>query len=110
GNPIDAFIDQKLEKRGLHRARQAQAIHLLRRLHYDLTGLPPSPEVVENFLEKAQENFGKAWETEIDSLLASEHYGERWARHWLDLVRFADTNGFETNRERPNAWPFRDYV
>ena len=110
GNPIDAFIDHKLEKRGLHRAPQAQALHLLRRLHYDLTGLPPSPEVVEIFLARAQENFDRAWASEIDSLLASEHYGERWARHWLDVVRYAETNSFERDGAKPHVWRYRDYV
>jgi len=110
GNPIDAFMDQKLEKRGLQRAPQADPIHLLRRLHYDLTGLPPSPSAAESFVQRSKENFDHAWESEIDSLLASEQYGERWARHWLDVVRYAETNSFERDGAKPHVWRYRDYV
>ena len=109
-NPIDAFIDQKLLAKGLQRAPQADPIHLLRRLHYDLTGLPPSPEEANAFSQQAKLDFNKAWENEIDKLLASEHYGERWARHWLDVVRYAETNSFERDGAKPHAWRYRDYV
>jgi len=109
-NPIDAFIDEKLLKRGLSRAPQADPVHLLRRLHYDLTGLPPTPKQVDDFLKRIETGFEKAWESEIDQLLASEHYGERWARHWLDVVRYAETNSFERDGAKPHVWRYRDYV
>jgi len=109
-NPIDAFIDEKLLKRGLSRAAQADPVHLLRRLHYDLIGLPPTPKQVDDFLKRIETGFEKAWESEIDQLLASEHYGERWARHWLDVVRYAETNSFERDGAKPHVWRYRDYV
>jgi hypothetical protein len=80
---------------------------LLRRVTYDLTGLPPTPEEVEAFLAN---NAPDAYEKVVDRLLASPHYGERWARHWLDLVRYAETNGYEFDQVKPNAWRYRDYV
>lgn len=109
-NPIDAFIDEKLLKRGLSRAAQADPVHLLRRLHYGLIGLPPTPKQVDDFLKRIETGFEKAWESEIDQLLASEHYGERWARHWLDVVRYAETNSFERDGAKPHVWRYRDYV
>ncbi len=109
-NPIDAFIDAKLTQHGLRRAPQADSLQLLRRLYFDLTGLPPTPEQVTSFRERAAANFNKAWEDEIDQLLASEHYGERWARHWLDVVRYAETNSFERDGAKPHVWRYRDYV
>ena len=109
-HPIDAFIDHKLAKRGLHRAPQAEPVHLLRRLYFDLIGLPPTPEQVESFMARAASGFDQAWESEIDKLLASEQYGERWARHWLDVVRYAETNSFERDGAKPHAWRYRDYV
>jgi hypothetical protein len=75
-----------------------------------LIGLPPTPEQVDQFLSRAANGFDHAWETEIDRLLASEHYGERWARHWLDVVRYAETNSFERDGAKPHAWRYRDYV
>ncbi|MGL4555038.1 MAG: DUF1549 domain-containing protein, partial [Gemmataceae bacterium] len=80
---------------------------LLRRLTFGLIGLPPSPEDVDAFAADPRPD---AYERQVDRLLASPHHGERWARHWLDVVRFAETTGFETNAARPNAWPYRDYV
>jgi hypothetical protein len=109
-HPIDVFIDAKLTKRGLQRSPRAEPGALLRRLHLDLTGLPPSPEQASDFLKRAAEGWNRAWEDEIDRLLASERYGERWARHWLDVVRYAETNSFERDGAKPHAWRYRDYV
>ena len=101
---IDAFIDAKLAEQGLTRSPAAEPIAWLRRVTFDLTGLPPTPEEVEAFLKKPDHA------STVDRLLASPRYGERWAQHWLDVVRYADTHGFEVNTERPHAWPYRDYV
>jgi hypothetical protein len=109
-NPVDAFIDAKLAAKGLKLAPRAEYRELLRRLSYDLIGLPPTYEQTVDFERRANENFEAAWESEIDRLLASEHYGERWARHWLDVVRYAETNSFERDGPKPNAWRYRDYV
>lgn len=106
-NPVDAFILAKLEKAGLKPNPEADRRTLLRRLSYDLTGLAPSPEEVDAFVaDKSPE----AWEKQVDRLLASPHYGERWGRHWLDVIRYAETNGYERDGPKPNAWRFRDYV
>jgi hypothetical protein len=83
---------------------------LLRRLYFDLIGLPPTPQQTADFMARAATDFDAAWRHEIDSLLASPHYGERWARHWLDVVRYAETNSFERDGAKPNAWRYRDYV
>lgn len=106
-NPIDAFILSNLEKHELLPARPAQKAALLRRVTYDLTGLPPTPTEVENFLADESPD---AYEKVVDRLLKSERYGEQWARHWLDVVRYADTNSFERDGPKPNAWRYRDYV
>jgi hypothetical protein len=106
-NPIDRFILARLEKEGLPPSPEADRRTLIRRLYFTVTGLPPSPEEVESFLRDRSDG---AYETLVNRLLDSPHYGERWARHWLDVVRFAESNGFETNTERPRAWPYRDYV
>jgi mono/diheme cytochrome c family protein len=105
--PIDAFVLAKLEAAGLAPAPPVGKTSLLRRLTYDLTGLPPTPEEVDAFLADSSPN---AYEKVVDRLLASPHYGEHWARHWLDLVRYAETNGYEFDAVKPNAWRFRDYV
>jgi len=105
--PIDRFILGKLESKGLEPAPEADRRTLLRRVTFDLTGLPPTPEEVEAFLKDTSR---EAYEKKVDQLLASPRYGERWARHWLDVVRFAESYGYETNTLRPNAWPYRDYV
>ncbi len=97
----------KLAERGLQPAGPAEKSSLLRRVYFDLIGLPPSPEEIDAFLADTAED---AYEKVVDSLLASPRYGERWARHWLDLVRYADTNSFERDGVKPNAWRFRDYV
>lgn len=106
-NPIDAFVYSRLQSNGLKPSPPADRVALLRRATYDLTGLPPSPAEVDAFLKN---DSPKAWEDLIDRLLASEHYGERWGRHWLDLVRFAESNSYERDGVKPNAWRYRDYV
>jgi mono/diheme cytochrome c family protein len=105
-NPIDAFIRDGLDRRGLPVPEAAEKIVLLRRATYDVTGLPPSEQEVRDFL--ADES-PQAWERVVDRLLASPHYGEQWARHWLDLVRYADTNSFERDGNKPHAWRYRDF-
>ena len=106
-NPIDAFVLAELEPKNLQPAPAADQITLLRRASFDLIGLPPSPEEVDAFLA---DRSPKAWERAIDRLLSSPHYGERWARHWLDLARYAESEGFKADETRPNAWRYRDYV
>jgi len=106
-NPIDAFIEAKLESRGLMPAASASRRTLIRRVCYDLLGLPPTPEEVEAFVADTSV---RAWENLIDRLLDSPHYGEKWGRHWLDLVRFAETNSYERDGPKPHAWRYRDYV
>ncbi|MCA9267699.1 MAG: DUF1549 domain-containing protein, partial [Planctomycetales bacterium] len=106
-NPIDAFVLQRLKEKGLSPSPPAERRTLIRRLYLVMHGLPPTPEQIEQFLADESPD---AWSHAVDRALASPRYGERWARHWLDLIRFGETHGFETNRERPNAWLFRDYV
>ena len=106
-NPIDALITARLERENLRPSPEADRSTLIRRLKFDLLGLPPSPAEVEEFVADARED---AYERLVDRYLASPHLGERWARHWLDVVRFAESHGFEMNQPRPNAWPYRDYV
>ncbi|HEY1785272.1 MAG TPA: DUF1549 domain-containing protein, partial [Pirellulales bacterium] len=105
--PIDAFILSRLETAGLEPAAQADRATLIRRAMFDVWGLPPDPAEVEAFVADPDP---AAYEHLVDRLLASPHYGERWAQHWLDVVRFAESHGFETNSERNSAWPYRDYV
>ena len=105
--PIDAFIAAKLRQKGLRQAQPADRATLVRRVYYDLTGLPPTPAQVQAFV---RDRAGNAYEKLVDGLLASQAYGERWAQHWLDVVRFAETDGFEYDTHRPDAWRFRDYV
>lgn len=105
--PIDAFIQQGLKDRGLPVPVEADRRTLLRRVSYDLTGLPPTEQELADFLGDTSP---AAWERVIDRLLASPHYGERWARHWLDLVRYAETNSFERDGTKPHVWRYRDYV
>ena len=106
-NPIDAFILAKLEAHGLTPAAPASKLTLIRRVYYDLTGLPPSPDAVEAFLNNTSSD---AYEKLIDKLLKSPRYGEKWGRHWLDLVRYAETNGYERDGDKPYVWRYRDYV
>ena len=106
-NDIDRFILARLEKAGLTPASPASKTELLRRATYDLTGLPPSPEEVRSFLADGSPN---AFEKVIDRLLKSPHYGEKWGRHWLDLVRYAESNSYERDNPKPHVWRYRDYV
>ncbi|MCC2669438.1 MAG: Planctomycete cytochrome [Armatimonadetes bacterium] len=121
-NPIDAFVLAKLEVKGLSPAPPADPRTLIRRVYFDLTGLPPTPDEVEAFVRecereaaapptpKAQHPTLGAYERLVDRLLASPRYGERWARHWLDVARFAESQGFERDKVRENAWRYRDWV
>jgi hypothetical protein len=106
-NPIDAFIERKLQAAAIPAAPEADRLTLLRRASYDLTGLPPSKEQIDAFLN---DQTPQAWEHIIDALLASPRYGEKWARHWLDLARYGDTAGFEQDPFLLLAWRYRDYV
>jgi hypothetical protein len=105
--PIDAFILQALREKQLAPSPALDRTQLIRRVTYDLTGLPPTPPEVTAFL---QDQSPDAYEKLVDRLLASPHYGERWASKWLDVARYADTNGFELDQDRPHAWRYRDYV
>ena len=107
GGSIDGFLRAAMDSRGLKPTPRADRQVLIRRAYLDLLGLPPTPEEVEAFVRDGSPD---AWPKLIDSLLASPHYGERWARHWLDLVRYADSDGFEFDRDRTEAWRYRDYV
>ncbi|WP_395743172.1 DUF1553 domain-containing protein [Prosthecobacter sp.] len=107
GASIDSLIAAKLAEKNLTMSPEADRRTLIRRLSFDLTGLPPAPERVERFAKDADP---KAYEKLVDELLRSPHYGERWARHWLDIAHYADTHGFERDQLRPNAWRYRDYV
>lgn len=106
-NPIDHFILAKLREKGLVPSPEADRRTLIRRVTFDLIGLPPTPEEVEAFVADPDAD---AYERLVDRLLASPHYGERWARHWLDVVHYGDTHGYDKDQPRPNAWPYRDYV
>ena len=106
-HPVDAFLYRKLGEQGLRPAPPADRRTLIRRAYLDLIGLPPSPEEVDAF---AGDTAPDAYEQRIDRLLASRHYGERWGRHWLDIVRYADSHGYEHDYDFPNAWRYRDYV
>jgi hypothetical protein len=117
-HPIDAFISATREKNGLQPSPPADPRTLCRRVYMDLTGLPPTMEQVETFVKEFNE-FSKTqpaagtptpYDRLVDTLLASPRYGERWARHWLDVVHYGDTHGYDKDKPRPNAWPYRDYV
>lgn len=104
---IDGFVNAKLAGKGLKAAPAADKRTLIRRVTFDLTGLPPTPDEIDSFLKDPRAD---AYARLVDRLLASPRYGERWGRHWLDVVRYADTNGYSNDFERPNAWRYRDYV
>ena len=106
-HPIDAFLAEKLAKQGLEIGPEADRVTLIRRASFDLIGLPPTPAEVDAFV---RDDSPDAFEKVVERLLASPHYGERWARHWLDLARYAESNGFKTDESRPTAWRYRDYV
>jgi mono/diheme cytochrome c family protein len=107
GTPIDRFILAKLEPKGLAPNLPAERTTLLRRLSFDLIGLPPTPEEIDEFLA---DNRPDAYEARVDRLLASPHYGERWARHWMDIARFAESHGYEQDYDRPFAYHYRDFL
>ena len=109
-NPIDLFIRAKLAEKNLQPSPEADAATFIRRIAYDLTGLPPTPEEVDAFKESAIANRQSAIEHLADRLLASPRHGERWARHWLDVVHFGETHGYDKDKLRMHAWPYRDYV
>ena len=115
-NGIDHFVLAQLESRKLSPATEASPRVLIRRVFFDLIGLPPTPEEVDMFVNECEaeqtrtSHFSDAYSRLIDRLLASPHYGERWARHWLDVARYTESQGFEYDRFRPNAWHYRDYV
>ena len=106
-NPIDSFVLKKLENAGLQPAAAAEKTALVRRAYYDLIGLPPTPAEVSAFLA---DDSPAAFERVVEGLLDSPHYGERWGRHWLDLVRYAETNSYERDGAKPFVWRYRDYV
>ncbi len=106
-NPIDAYALAAMKAKGLKPSPRADKRTLVRRAYLDLLGLPPSPEEVDAFVK---DNSPDAWSKLVDKLLESPHYGERWARHWMDLARYADSDGFEFDRDRPEAWRYRDYL
>jgi len=105
--PIDAFILAGLKTAGLKPAPPADKVTLIRRVTYDLHGLPPTPDEIDAFV---RDQSPKAYERLVDRLLASPRYGEQWGRHWLDVVRFAESDGYEYDTHRPDAYRFRDYV
>jgi mono/diheme cytochrome c family protein len=106
-NPIDAFVLAKLREQKLGPSPEADRRTLIRRVTFDLIGLPAAPEEIDAFLGDASSD---AYERLVDRLLASPQYGERWARHWLDVVHYGETHGYDKDKPRPNAWPYRDYV
>ena len=106
-NPIDAFVIARLQMAGIKPSPEADKVTLIRRLTFDLTGLPPTPDELDSFL---RDHSPQAYEKVVDRLLESPHFGERWAQHWLDVVRYADSNGYEGDSERTHAWRYRDYV
>ncbi|MCI0455785.1 MAG: PSD1 and planctomycete cytochrome C domain-containing protein [Gemmataceae bacterium] len=106
-NPIDQFVLAKLRDQGLEPSPPADRRTLLRRVTFDLIGLPPTPEEIDAFLA---DRSADAWEKVVDRLLASPHYGERWARHWMDVIHFAETHGHDQDVPRDHAWPYRDYL
>src|SRR5260370_15894493 len=117
--PIDAFIVAKHVEKGLSASLASYPSTLIRRLHLDLTGLPPSPDEVDQFETAWHETSAKpqavrsqigVWQRVVDQLLASPHYGERWGRHWLDVARWAESEGYESNHPRSFAWRYRDWV
>ncbi|MEX2285962.1 MAG: PSD1 and planctomycete cytochrome C domain-containing protein [Planctomycetaceae bacterium] len=105
--PVDAFIVHRLRREGLQPSPEADRRTLIRRLTFDLHGLPPTLEEIATFLDDPRPD---AYERLVDRLLESPRYGERWARHWLDVVHYGETHGYDKDKRRPNAWPYRDYV
>ncbi len=106
-NPLDAFILSRLERQGMKPSAEADRRTLIRRLYFDLLGLPPLPAQIDAFIRDGAPD---AYERLVDRLLDSPRYGERWARHWLDVAHYGDTHGYDKDKVRPNAWPYRDYL
>ena len=106
-SPIDAFVLGKMQEKGMAPSPEASRQTLIRRLTYDLHGLPPTPQEIDAFVMDSSPD---AYEKLVDRLLGSPRYGERWGRHWLDVVHYGDTHGYDKDKRRPNAWPYRDYV
>ena len=106
-NPIDAFILHRLEAEGIRPSEEASRETLMRRVYLDLLGLPPSPQELDSFLRDSRAD---AYDRMVEQVLSSPHYGERWGRHWLDLARYADSDGYEKDRARPHAWRYRNWV
>lgn len=109
-NIIDKLIDAKLAEKGLTRLPTADSITLIRRITYDLNGLPPTPAQVNAFVSANQADPLQAWDQLIDRLIDAPEFGEKWGQHWLDLARYAETHGYDKDQPRRNAWPYRDYV
>ena len=109
-NPVDAFLNAKLAEAGLAANGETDLRSLVRRASIVLTGLPPTPDKVESFIQQGSVDRKKAYQDLVDELMDSPHFGERWAQHWLDVIRWAETNGSEANLYRKNAWIYRDYV
>ena len=109
-HPVDAFLDSRLKKEKIPSNPSADDLSLIRRASVVLTGLPPKPERVNRFLADSKKDYEKAYAGLVDELMASPHFGERWAQHWLDVIRWAETNGSESNLYRKLAWVYRDYV
>lgn len=107
GNPVDGFVHRKLTQAGIEPTGRTDKLSLIRRATYDLTGLPPTPSEIDDFIADDSPN---AFQKVVDRLLGSPRYGEQWGKHWLDVVRYADTSGFSNDYIRPNAWRYRDYV
>ncbi|MCP4513369.1 MAG: DUF1549 domain-containing protein, partial [Fuerstiella sp.] len=109
-NPVDAFLFSELSERDLSFSKPADSRSLIRRVSIVLTGLPPTPDEMEQFLDACDHDVAAAYEALVDRLLASPHFGERWTQHWLDVIRWSETNGSEANLYRKNAWVYRDYL
>ncbi|MEM7014995.1 MAG: DUF1549 and DUF1553 domain-containing protein, partial [Verrucomicrobiota bacterium] len=109
-NEIDRFVFSKLREKGLTPSPEADARTLIRRLTFDLTGLPPTPEAVRQFVADSKTDADAAYEALVQQLLDSPRYGEQWARHWLDVARYGESHGYDKDKARFNAWPYRDYV
>ena len=109
-HPVDHFVNTKLSEQKLQPNRKATPEVLIRRLSYDLTGLPPTASEIKQFLTAYKNNSKKAWENKVDELMSRKSFGEKWGQHWLDLARYADTHGYDKDKMRLNAWPYRDYV
>ena len=106
-NAIDYFVQKKLKDAGIYQSGKAHKFDLLRRVTFDMTGLPPTVQEINDFMN---DKSAHAYEKVVDRLLESKHYGERWGQHWLDVSRYSDTSGFSSDWEKSNAWRYRDYV